>query len=499
MTKTIRHPFYRQSAKMLAMIVGAIALTKVTMGAFAVVIVAIGIWGALTRKPAYALICFALLPFMTILNPYAFGLSSIIGICARIGMPIMTIAMVLAAVQRPGKSVIPIMPLMGYVLVSVVSSMVGYCPEISFLKLINFALFIIGIYVGTKNIDRNPKDIDLLRAFFFAFSAFIVVGSVALHFVDPFSAHATSVKYYIAHGSVEMAKDVLAQRIAETGEYGYLCGVVNHSQCLGPTAACVFGWLLCDMLFVERRAMFWHLVLLCLCPVVLYMTKSRTSLLALFVAVPMVASYCVPKFNVSFGLMRKIRSMAALLVCALLLGGMFVELSSGGMRKWILKYDAEDAEMNFENVTATRRGKIDEGLYDFAKNPLFGMGFQVSEGYANLDLNNRFLLSAPVEKSFLPVAILGEAGAVGAIMFVIFLAVFYSRAARKGYYVLIALFTTFLATNLAEATFFSPGGTGGPEWLISVVGAFVIDMAVASRSYNAALAGGYYAGVARYR
>ena len=40
----------------------------------------------------------------------------------------------------------------------------------------------------------------------------------------------------------------------------------------------------------------------------------------------------------------------------------------------------------------------------------------------------------------------------------------------------IVMFTVMLATNIGEATFFSPGGVGGIIWVLCIVGGFVLDM-----------------------
>ena len=71
--------------------------------------------------------------------------------------------------------------------------------------------------------------------------------------------------------------------------------------------------------------------------------------------------------------------------------------------------------------------------------------------------------------------VLGETGIVGEMCFLIFLVAFYGTCARRKYTVTIALFTVLLVTNMAEATFFSPGGIGGILWMLGVVGGFTID------------------------
>lgn len=486
-----RNKFYRQCWKMMFFILGTIALCKVTAGGFGAVIAVIGIWGALTRRPAYALICFAFLPFLTVMNPIAFGFGSILGISARLGMPLMTLAMIVAAASRRGRQGIPLAGLWVYALVAFVSSIDGYAPMISYLKIINFVLFAVGIYVGTRNIDKDYQGLLQLRAFFFSFSVFIIIGSLALNYINPYAAHFQSAGWFA--GDVGAGNAAVEARIVATGDAGLLCGVVNHSQCLGPTAACVAGWLLMDMLFIEKRFMVGHVVTLLFCPYVSYLTKSRTSLLALLVVFFMVVMYAVPKFRVAPILKRRIRSMMMTLLFLFILGGIGLEVTTGGVHKWLVKHNLNnEEEVSMQTLTASRMGLIEAGLYDFRQNPLLGKGFQVSYEHQFLNTKGKLILSAPIEKGFLPTMILGETGVVGALVFSIFLLVFYATCSRKQYYATLALFTTYLASNLGEATFFSPGGTGGPEWLISLVGGFVIDMTAAVQRRNNGFPAGFF-------
>ena len=74
--------------------------------------------------------------------------------------------------------------------------------------------------------------------------------------------------------------------------------------------------------------------------------------------------------------------------------------------------------------------------------------------------------------------ILGETGVVGLIVFCIFVITFMNGCARRKLHVTATMFIVLCATNIGEATFFSPGGSGGTLWMMSVVGGYVIDMKV---------------------
>ena len=72
--------------------------------------------------------------------------------------------------------------------------------------------------------------------------------------------------------------------------------------------------------------------------------------------------------------------------------------------------------------------------------------------------------------------VLGETGILGSITFVIFLIVFFVTCHQRHYTATLTLFAVYLSTNMAEATFFAPAGGGGVQWILMVVGGFVIDM-----------------------
>ena len=87
------------------------------------------------------------------------------------------------------------------------------------------------------------------------------------------------------------------------------------------------------------------------------------------------------------------------------------------------------------------------------------------------------LLSAPIEKGIIPLMVLGETGIIGFLIFVVFLFSFYKTCIRKRYRVLLCSFTTLMALNMSESTFFSPGGST-MQWTIAVIGGFTLDLII---------------------
>ena len=268
-------------------------------------------------------------------------------------------------------------------------------------------------------------------------------------------------------------------------EYGsrqrLFSGITVHSQFLGPMLTCIAGWDICDMIFVEKKFEKLHLIMLFVIPIMMYATRSRAGFLSFAVLLVLLYFYCLEHVRMRNDVRSKINAgMLGLLILMITLT-IIAEVRNKAISRWLRKTDlvAEDQRSLSEALTASRQSVIFQNMRDFRRAPLLGSGFQVApehqvlykEGYISL-------FSAPVEKGLLPLMVLGETGIIGATVFAVFLIMFYVSCSQKGYYATITLFTVFLSTNMAEATFFSPGGGGGIYWMMTVVGGFIVDMMV---------------------
>ena len=475
-------PFYKRVIQYILAFVALVVLCRLTKDLFALVVVLYGIFQALSHKPGRALVLFLALPFAGAISPLLFPRTSIFMIAARGGMVAMTLAMLLVTSERRGRNVLPLGMLSFYIAVEAISSMNGYAPMVSYLKLLSFSCFIVGMIVGTRNLHERPQDLMELRVAFFAFACITIFGSIL---VLPFP----SIAYYTSlAGTIRAVGESEAliryQQSQMSGGMNLFTGVYFHSQALAPMLGCLTGWVFCDMVVVERRLARVHLAMLAVLPVLMYLTRSRLALLMLGVAVLMACGYCFPHMKLDRYLRGKIKSFLMLGSILLMLGAVAFEVKSQALTKWVRKTNdvAADTRSATEAFTETRMGAIDNGLYDFRKNPMLGMGFQVAwhtpeairSGWATW-------YSAPIEKSLLPMIVLGEGGIVGSIAFLIFLCSFFAQCHAKHYHITITLFVLLLTSNLAEGTFFSPNGIGGPLWLVTVVGGFVLDTIVVYR------------------
>lgn len=469
-------PYYRSAIKIVGYIVLALVLGRLTYNAFLVLMVMMGVFYSFSGKPAKAMLQYALFPLFAVLNSFVFPRSGLYLLAARIGTLMMAFALMIAVSSRRGNGP-PFGVLYLYLVIAVFCSAFGYAPMVSYLKIINVSFFIGGIVVGLRCVSNRLDELRLLRATMMAISMFVIIGSL-MTLPFPNVAYYTSLdSFVVSEEGLEAATEAMMQKSIHL--FG---GMLNQSQALSPIVALLSGWLFCDMLFVERRATLIHIGMLAIAPFMLYMTRSRTGLLAYAVMLVMVMVYCAKKIHISERLKAKVRPAIQFMAVLMVVGAVVSEIRNGTITKWIMKGNEEDAKMGMiEGFTQSRMGKVEENMYDFKRNPLLGSGFQVDRFSAQTVKSRKGgfgVFSAPVEKSVVPLMVLGETGILGAFFFLAFLISFYGACIRRRYIITLSLFTVFLATNMAEATIFSPAGAGGIEWIISVVGGFTLDRLV---------------------
>lgn len=473
-------------AKKVGVLAALFVACKFTQGLAATSVVAIGVWGALSSRTGIAMSCYILFPLLIIMNPYVVSIGGVAGAILRIGFLVMTFLLMFAAAKRKGNQNVPLGGLWAYVLVALISSMGGYAPTISYLKLINFSLFILGITLGLRNIDKNPEGLMYMRSFLLAIACVIIFGSLA---TLPFPG----VAYFISFQ--QEIKELGVEGVsmaAKSGSSALFCGITNQSQCLGPLSVMTIVWVMCDMLFVERRISILHGALMVCGLPVMYMTRSRTALLALVVGLFMIYTYCFHYLSVSPRVKMALRSGITGTFALIALAAIVLEVKDHSISRWVRKTDdvSGDQRSVAEAFTASRMGKVEENLYDFRRNPLLGSGFQVAYEFQYIYKPGQIVMSAPIEKGVLPVMVLGETGVLGAAVFAVFIFIFYGVCSTKRYAVTATLFTVLMASNMGESTFFSTGGVGGILWVMGMVGGFCIDMIVRSRKNMMMVAGG---------
>lgn len=471
------YKLFKDIAKGMALLVLVLLVCGHTKGGGAMLVAGVVFLWALTGRIGWAIIGYILFPFMVVMNPLVVPKSGMTGMVLRLAPMAITVGLLVSGASRSGRHQIPIGLIWAYLFVAALCSMGGYYPTISYLKIVNCAILFIGLQLGFRNIDKRPNDLMTMRKFMLIITSFVVFGSIAVWVFFPGAAYATSLRRVIATEGVEAAGALLQV----SSGLNLFAGITNHSQCLAVVLPCSLAWLACDMFFIEKRLSPFHIWTILAGMPLIYMTRSRSAFLTSAVGAILVYFYCLKKVNIRRHIRARLRSAMffAMLLVAVAAGVM--EVRNQSISKWLRKTeDLSVDERGFgEAFTSSRQGLIDKSMRDFRRNPLFGSGFQVSEEMQYTFRHQKgLILSASIEKGVLPIMVLGETGILGVVAFVIFLVSFYAICIRKKYYCCATLHTIFLASNMAEATYFSPGGIGGYVWVLTVGGGFIIDTVV---------------------
>ena len=474
---------YKQTLKMLMFTVLTILLARVTRNYILPLYVAMGLICVLTNKLGWALVYYVLFPFYVILNPALLPkVGFLTGLSLRAGPLLIGLALAFTATSRQGHHRLPFIMIVPFMFACIVSSVDGWAPMVSMLKIVNFIVFLLGIWFGTQNLQHRPNDLFILRAFFLSLAFLLIIGSILL-WPFPTISFATSLGNALREGGVELAEEVYTY-MQEEGMQTLFCGITNQSQALAPLSACAFAFTACDLLFVERKVRVPHVVVLVVALPVLYLTRSRLALVTLAAAMVIIIFYTARQMQMPADVRVRLGHGVFLFLIFAFSLAVVSQIRSGAMSEWIRKTsDAKDDKRSLtEALTSSRLGLIDLSMRDFKRNPMIGMGFQVAEYTRRQTRGRGFVISAAIEKGVLPVMVLGETGILGTIFFFLFLASFYFTCSRRKYYITLTLLAVFIVTNMGEATFFSPGGAGGFLWMLCVVGGFSLDTILLYRS-----------------
>lgn len=467
--------FYTDVALAVVVLALTLALCRVTYGGMAILVALVGATAALLRKPSVAIPCYLFFPLITVFNKAVVGDSPVLGMSARLGGLLIIVALLFSGIafQNFRHAKLPIGWLSLYVSVAMLSSLGGWMPFISYMKLMNFVLMLVGLVLLAKLMQMDERALRVIRAVMMAMAIIMIVGSFLSYFVP-------SVGYsMLIYKMAAWGNNITGQEIVQSDGKVLFNGMTNHSQTLSPVVMMLAAWVLLDMILVERRFSWLHTGVLFFVPLLAYMSRSRGAFIMLIALIGMSFVIVLPRARIGSRVRRHLGLAATFGAVALVGVAVYFEMRDEVISRWLRKTDnvASDSRTLGEAVTESRRELIDENLRDFKRNPIFGMGFQVAPG---MDYAYRAGLitwyAAPIEKGVTPYVILGECGILGAGAFLVFLCAFYGTCLKKHYLSLLTAFTCLLVANLADSTLFSPSGMGGFMWAISCIAAFSTDI-----------------------
>jgi hypothetical protein len=247
-------------------------------------------------------------------------------------------------------------------------------------------------------------------------------------------------------------------------------GVLNHSQALGaflaPLATLLGArWLFHRRAFTKLDGLFFLLV-----AVLVIATNARTAVIAVMLGIG---------GSVLLGLVRDRRSRqesarglvagTALAVLGLV-AALAIPQVRDGVVGFVFKSGSEASSYaSVEEAFMASRGTGLAGQWqNFLDHPVMGTGFGVYPKGTKVPDPVTVMgipISSPVEKGFLPTAVLEEVGILGALVFLALVVALVRESSRAGDPVWVAVLLTCLFVNLGEAVFFSMGGLGLVFWL----------------------------------
>lgn len=259
------------------------------------------------------------------------------------------------------------------------------------------------------------------------------------------------------------------------GADGGIQGLLNQPQALGIFMAPFAAWFIAGTLLMRRQARFevWAALLLM---ALIVLSKARTAGFGAAIGVVVVVT--------SRALGRRRMGQAALgrpiLVCTLAcLTLAVVALATGSVSKIVTDYLYKGSLGHAQNLDqafyASRGGGALGEWDDFLSKPWFGNGFGVyPDGHfpSGVQTFDGIPISAPIEKGFLPTAILQEGGVLGGALLIVVIWSLCRRAWRNTDLRWRAMFIACLGINVGECVFMSPGGIGMFDWLLLTLAMF---------------------------
>ena len=152
----MKNRFYFDVLKALIALGGVLCVGWVSGGLAAILVTIAGVVFALRNKVGYLAICYVTYPVLINFNRAIVKLDALLALSARLGNLLLMLLMLLIG-RRRGIEKIPFFWLFTYCVVAGMSSIGGWMPFISYLKLIQYVLFIVGILVLTNVIQQKRR------------------------------------------------------------------------------------------------------------------------------------------------------------------------------------------------------------------------------------------------------------------------------------------------------------------------------------------------------
>ncbi len=391
------------------------------------------------------------------------------------------IMLVVLASHRKARSVAPFGLMIPFLGVMIISSGLGWSPLISFLKLfLFFVMYVAFMGVANQVVTQGKSKMAVVRSMILSMAAFLIVGSVVL-IPFPGISQLSGEEYELMVKSGAVVKSLFK-------------GITWHSQTLGPVVAFLTVFIFSDWVLCVRRFSWLHAILLGLCPVLLYLTSSRTAMGGAVMGMGFVTLGLMKEKGVGVRWRARVKSIMLLVVGAAMIAVIALPSLRNSATRFALKTteEVEVSDFSVDQMMSSRQGLIDFAMWNFRRSPLIGNGFQVSYDMQYKKFRSwKDVLSAPIEKGVWTAAVLEEGGVIGMVFFLLFVIGASVKLYLSRSYMALSLLGTLIVLNFGEFTMFSMSGAGGFLWVLVFIGAAFDGLRLREEQERARFGGWY--------
>jgi hypothetical protein len=246
-----------------------------------------------------------------------------------------------------------------------------------------------------------------------------------------------------------------------------LQGILIHPQTLAIVAAPLAAFGLVAVVLRRRTGHPVLIALVALAWILLALTEARTGMLAAVVGTVAGLAMHLWRSNPDgrFASRTRLVVLGATASIALVSYVATTDLLAREVETFLLKRSGETSLG--QAFYASRGAAVVGQWHNFLERPVTGNGFGVYAGPADSTDVVEFAgipISAPVEKGFLPTAVLEETGLLGGVLFLLMIVQLLRLAWRSGDPRGFAVVVASIATNAGEASMLSPGAPGLLLW-----------------------------------
>ena len=436
----------------------AIVFWKVNSGVGAALVALFVIFSAVHQQPVQIMFGVLFIAYTLVSNYHILVGSVVSVIIVRTTLMLLTVILVpeLTGGGKDSRLIIPLWGVMFYLMWEALISIQGFNPIVSYLKLFFFLSVFCAMYCVANTVNRSSKtNAKLFRSAILAIISLIVIGSAL---IVPFP------------GLSQLTGEEAIELILAGEGVSLFMGMTSHPQALGAVVAIIETFVLADLVFSIKKWDKFYILLLLLCPFLIYMSSSRTGMGTLIAGVGMVVFLIMRGKELGAYWKGKLIMVINIIVIFIAVAICAIPSIREKTANYALKSRKNSAvrEISMEYMISSRQRLIDESIRNFRANPIMGNGFQVSATMLSKKYSG-FLsyLTAPVEKGVWIYAVPEEGGIIGMILFCAWLFVLFKLLILRQAYIGASVFFAFLTANFGEFTLFSMSYLGNICWALT--------------------------------